>query len=95
MPDNTFYDNVVELTGSAEIAEKVVKLFDRTQARVGLTDAQQRTLNFLRSGKPLVSQRQLAKECGFDHPQKLVATLAALVVKGYLVPKELVTKEKE
>lgn len=84
----TFYDEIKSITGSDETATKILKLFDRSKNRVGLTESQQRVLDYLRSGKPIASQRQMAQDCGFDHPQKLVAVTAALVFKGHLVPRE-------
>lgn len=91
----TFFDDLVEVTGSMETAQKVVRLFDRTRQSTKLTLQQQAVYDYLLSGKPVMSQRQLAKDCGLDHPQKVVAILAALVVKGYLVPKDVVDPEEE
>jgi len=74
------------------MAKKVVGLFDRTRKQIGLTEQQQSVYDYLVSGKPIVSQRQLAKDCGLDHPQKVVAILAALTLKGFLIPRDKVTK---
>lgn len=87
MTDHTFFDDLVRTTGSKETAQKVIQLFDRTRHTIELTNQQQVVYDYLISGKPVMSQRQLAKACGLDHPQKVVAILAALVVKGYLVPR--------
>lgn len=88
MADNTFFQDLVDTTGSEETAKKVLQLFDRTRHTTKLTDQQQIVYDYLLSGKPVMSQRQLARDCNLDHPQKLVAILAALVMKGFLVPKE-------
>lgn len=86
--DKTFYEDLVSVTGSEDTAQKVIRLFDRTRHSRELTDQQQAVYTYLMAGKPVMSQRQLARDCGLDHPQKVVAILAALVVKGYLVPKD-------
>ncbi len=52
-----------------------------------LTVPQQHLLDRLRSGQPLPSQRQLAKELGFSHPTAMNTAFAALALKGYLVVK--------
>jgi hypothetical protein len=83
----TFYEELVETTGSEEVARKVIKLFDRTRETIGLTENQLKAYNYLLSDRPIISLRQFSKECGFDNPQNLVAILSALVIKGYLVPK--------
>ena len=49
-----------------------------------LTEPQRRVYDYLKSGKPIISQAQMARDCGFDHAQKLVVPLAALVIKGLL-----------
>lgn len=85
---DTFFKDLVEATGSEASAKKVLRLFDRTKQTTKLTKQQQGVYDFLVSGNPIMSQRQLAKDCGLDHPQKVVAILSALVIKGYLIPKE-------
>lgn len=50
-----------------------------------LTKPQARMLRYLSSGKPIWTQRQLAIDAGFDHPQKATAAVMGLLVKGYLV----------
>ena len=85
--DNSFFEDLVKTTGSEDMARKVIGLFDRTRRSTKLTGQQQSVYDYLVSGRPVVSQRQLAKDCGLDHPQKVVAILAALTLKGFLVPK--------
>lgn len=87
MSSSTFFEELIKVTGSEETARKVIQMFDRTKKSVMLTDQQKKVYEYLISGKPIVSQRQLARDCGLDHPQKLVAILSALVLKGYLVPR--------
>lgn len=53
--------------------------------RTPLTNPQAQMLGFLVSGHPLGTQRGMAKEAGFDHPQKATAAIMGLVMKGYLV----------
>ena len=82
-----FYEDILAVTGSEEVAKKVLRLFDRTKQTNKLTKQQSDVYDYLVAGNPIMSQRQLAKDCGLDHPQKVVAILSALVIKGYLVPK--------
>lgn len=82
----TLWDELVTATGSEEQALKVSKVLDKRK-NLQLTPTQQLVLDYIGSGKPLSSLRQVAAECGIGHPQTLVAVLAGLTMKGYLVPK--------
>jgi len=92
--DNSFFEDLVKTTGSEDMARKVIGLFDRTRRSTKLTGQQQSVYDYLVSGRPVVSQRQLAKDCGLDHPQKVVAILAALTLKGFLVPRDRVATDE-
>jgi len=94
MTDNSFFEDLVKTTGSEEMARKVIGLFDRTRRTTKLTGQQQSVYDYLVSGRPVISQRQLAKDCGLDHPQKVVAILAALTLKGFLVLKDQVVADE-
>ena len=94
MTDNSFFEDLVKTTGSEEMARKVIGLFDRTRRTTKLTSQQQSVYDYLVSGRPVISQRQLAKDCGLDHPQKVVAILAALTLKGFLVLKDQVVADE-
>lgn len=54
-----------------------------------LTDAQRavleafKTLPHTTDGVPAFTQRELAEAAGLDHPQKAVAAVMGLVMKGY------------
>jgi hypothetical protein len=92
MSDSTFFDELVAAAGDEDTARKVMAVFDRTKKRrAGLTDQQKLVYQVILDGKPLVSLRQLARDCGLDHPQKAASVLAALTIKGYLVPKDKIT----
>lgn len=83
---SNFFNELVAVTGSEDTALKVLKVFDRTNKDAELTEKQEAVYQYLLSGAPIYSARRLARDCGLDHPQKLVAILSALVIKGYLVP---------
>lgn len=87
MNSAAFYDELVGVLGSDSQARKVVEMLGRSQQNLELTDVQRTVYNYISSGRPLPSLRQMAKDCGLNHPQILVSTLSALVLKGYLVPK--------
>lgn len=82
---NTLWQDLVAITGSEEKALKVSEALDKRKA-TELTSTQQLVFEYIASGKPLISLRQLAKSCGIAHQQTLVAVLSALVMKGYLIP---------
>lgn len=81
------WDKLVEITGSPDKATEILRLIRNTRNLddTTLTEPQRRLLDYLLSSKPILSQRQLARDAGFDHPQKMIASLAALVVKGHII----------
>lgn len=90
---NEFQADIAKIVG-ADKAKEIVKFFDaKKQQKPPLTDRQQAVLDYLCSGQPISSQRQLAEASGLDNSQQLVAVLSALVVKGYLIPKKEINHE--
>jgi DNA-binding MarR family transcriptional regulator len=90
--NNKLWDELVKAVGEKQ-ASVILDIFAATDNEgpptgPSLTPRQRTVLNYLRSGKPITSQRRLAEACGMDHPQKLVAAIAGLTMKGYLVPKK-------
>lgn len=83
--ETSLWEELVKFTGSEENALKLSRILDKRKDK-GLTPTQQLVWDYISSGKPLGSLRQLAQACGIAHPQTLVAVLSALVMKGYLVP---------
>lgn len=90
--NKTLWEELVEATGSEEKALKLSKILDGRKNKE-LTATQQLVWEYLNSGKPLVSLRQLAKAVGISHPQTLVAVLSALTMKGYLIPNKELKRE--
>lgn len=80
------YDQLVALLGSDAKVKAAIQLMDRRITTKALTEQQQRVYDYLCGDGPVITQRQLAEACGLDHPQKLAAITAALVIKGCLVP---------
>lgn len=86
--DEATWRELIVLTGSPERATAVMKVLQdgrRETTKDPITLIQQKLYLYLVSGKPIISQRQLARDAGFDHPQKMLSALGALVVKGYVI----------
>lgn len=83
--DKSLWEELVKFTGSEEKALKLSRILDRRKDK-GLTPTQRIVWDYISSGKPLGSLRQLSQACGVAHPQTMVAILSGLVMKGYLVP---------
>lgn len=84
------FDQLVNLLGSEEKAKAAIQLMDRRVTTKELTPKQQQVYDYLMSGKPVITQRQMAEACGLgDHPQKFAAVVTALVMKGYLQPADI------
>lgn len=79
------YKELVTLLGEDK-AKSAIQLMDRRVTSKALTPIQQQVYDYLVGGGPVITQRQLAEATGLDHPQKLAAVTAALVVKGWLIP---------
>lgn len=86
------FDQLVDLLGSEEKAKAAVQLMDKRVTTKELTAKQQQVYDYLVSGKPVITQRQVAEACGLDHPTKFSAITGALVIKGALVPADVIDK---
>lgn len=80
------FHQLVDLLGSEDKAKAAIQLMDRRVTTKELTPKQQQVYDYLVSGKPVLTQRQVAEACGLDHPTKFSAIAAALVIKGFLQP---------
>lgn len=81
--ENSVWDELKNKVGAKKAAE-IVKIMEGRKA-LPLTPPQQLAYDYILSGKPVLSLRQMAADAGFDHPQKLTVALAGLFIKGYLV----------
>lgn len=90
MIDNKTYDSINSITGDESKTQQIMKVMDTRLKVRPLTEMQQRVYDYLLSGKPVITQRQVSEATGLDHPQKLVAILASLTMRGWLVPKDKV-----
>ena len=84
--DGPTWEKLVEVSGSPEKAMEMLRRVYNAKPPAPLTPLQAKVLDYLDSGKPRITLRQVSAEVGIDHPYKLVSVMAALVMKGYLVP---------
>jgi hypothetical protein len=89
MSQDETWKQLVETTGSEEKAAEVMKIMNTTGhvTNTQLSAKQKQLYDYLVSGKPILTQRQLASDSGLGHPQNMVAAAAGLLMKGYLIPR--------